>query len=133
VALARGDLRLEALEPPAVDHLEAKPRRDRHPFLRASPRSAPPAHGGRRQARTPSACRPPAQRSSCPPRPSRCFSFVSRLPADRRFEAPDGRPSSRPGRRRCYTTSTATTRKSFAVCGKSREFWHVAASAWQDP
>jgi hypothetical protein len=35
MTLAGGDLRLEPLEPPAGDRLEAKPRRDRHlPFAR---------------------------------------------------------------------------------------------------
>jgi hypothetical protein len=30
-------------------------------------------------------------------------------------------------------TGRPACRKSFAVCGNSREFWHVAASAWQNP
>ena len=33
----------------------------------------------------------------------------------------------------CGTTDRPACRKSFAVCGNSREFWHVAASAWQNP
>jgi hypothetical protein len=42
MTLAGGDLRLEALEPPAGNGLEAKPRRDRHlPFARCRDQCQP--------------------------------------------------------------------------------------------
>jgi hypothetical protein len=31
------------------------------------------------------------------------------------------------------TTSRLTCQKSCAICGSSREFWHAAAPAWQNP